>query len=273
MKRFENMNNLHVSYNDSKYRTYVKNFFKTKFNIELIDTPDAFFLMPDGSYQTFINGKYNFDLIPSKPMKDLTFVEVETVRVKNGLFNPVIQNFNVLASKYWKYCQCKSRPGKIVYVEINNELNPTGKLAIIDSKDILTYCDITNYFVIPSNVNSSGRIAVYSIPKNRIIDFYDLNENEHINIDLSKISPIITVNKDTRLKYWNKFQNYSIDYLTLSKYNILRFQKYDTKFPYNEIKGSYEVNVNDIKHHVFKLNPTTNYVLISHNNIKKVSII
>ena len=123
MKRFENMNNLHVSYNDSKYRTYVKNFFKTKFNIELIDTPDALFLMPDGSYQTFINGKYNFDLIPSKPMKDLTFVEVETVRLKNGLFNPVIQNFNVLASKYWKYCQCKSRPGKIVYVVLKNSRN------------------------------------------------------------------------------------------------------------------------------------------------------
>ena len=263
-----------VSYDDSIYRLFVKTFFKDKFNIELIDTPDAYFTMPDGTNQMFIEGKYNFDLIPSTYMLGLTFVEVETVRLKNGLFNPVIQNFNVLASKYWKYCQCKSRSGKIVYVEIDNELKPTGRLAIIDSKDILMYCDINNYFVVSSKVNYTGKIAVYSIPKANIIDFYDLNETtQNNNIDLNKISPIITVNKDTRMKYWDKFQNYSIDISYLTNYNILRFQKYDTKFPYNEVKGCYEVNVNDIKNHVFKLNPSANYVLISHNNIKKVNII
>ena len=262
-----------VDYNDSIYRSYVKDFFKKQFNISLIDTPNAYFNMPNGTKLLFIDGKYNFDLIPSKPMQDLTFVEVETVRLKNGLFNPVIQNFNVLASKYWKYCQCKSKSGKIVYVEIDNELKPTGRLAIIDSKDILMYCDINDYFVLESKVNYTGKIAVYSIPKMQIIDFYDLNENKLVNTELSKISPIITVNKETRIKYWNKFQNYSIDISTLSNYNILRFQKYDIKFPYNEVKGCYEVNVNDIKNHVFKLNQSTNYVLISHNNIKKVNII
>ena len=92
------------------------------------------------------------------------------------------------------------------------------------------------------------------------------------DIQLNKISPIITVNKDTRMKYWDKFQNYSIDISYLTNYNILRFQKYDTKFPFNEIKSSYEVNTSDLKNHVFKLNPSTNYVLISHNNIKKISM-
>jgi len=266
------MEKLVVNYDDSIYRSYVKEFFKNKFNIELIDTPNSFFAMPDGTRKTFIEGKYNFDLIPSTPMQDLTFVEVETVRLKNGLFNPIVKKFNVLASKYWKYCQCKSRSGKIVYVEIDNDLKPTGKLAVIDSKDILMYCDINDYFVLESKVNYTGKIAVYSIPKANIIDFYDLNENKLVNAELNKISPIITVNKDTRMKYWNKFQNYSIDISTLSNYNILRFQKYDSKFPYNKVKGYYEVNVNDIKNHVFNLNPYTNYVLISHNNIKKVNM-
>lgn len=261
-----------VSYDDSIYRSYVKEFFKNKFNIDLIDTPDSFFLMPDGTRQIFIEGKYNFDLIPSNKTQDLTFVEVETVRLKNGLFNPIVKKFNVLASKYWKYCQCKSRSGKIVYVEIDNELKPTGRLAVIDSKDILTYCDINDYFVLESKVNYTGKIAVYSIPKVNIIDFYDLNENKSINIDLSKISPVIIVNKDTRMKYWNKFQNYSIDISYLSKYNVLRFQKYDSKFPYNEVKGNYEVNTSDIKNHIFKFNPSINYVLVSYNNIKKVSM-
>ena len=259
-----------VSYDDSIYRSFVKTFFKDKFNIELIDTPNAYFTMPNGTNQVFIEGKYNFDLIPSTHMQDLTFVEVETVRLKNGLFNPTIKKFNVLASKYWKYCQCKSRPGKIVYVEIDNMLQPTGRLAIIDSINILNNCDINDYFVLFSNVNYTGKIAVYSILKNGIIDFYNLNENVQ-NTDLNNVSPIITVNTDTRTKYWNKFQNYSIDISYLTKYNILRFQKYDTKFPYNEINGYYEVNVIDIKNHVFKLNSSTNYVLISHNNIKKVS--
>ena len=254
-----------ITYNDTIYRNIVKDFFKNQFDIELIDTPDSYFKTQDN--RLFIPGKYNFDLIPNEIIKSLTFVEVETVRKDNNIFNPKLKTFNVLVSKYWKYCTCASSSGLFVYVQIDDDANPTGEIAIISSADILTKCNIENYVILPSKVNFRGKVAVYEILKKGIvINFYNVNET---NKSEKKISKLIKVNEETRKKYWNKFQNYAISDTDLNKNNILKFQGYSDTFPFNEINCEYHLNVNIARKYVFKLTNCESYYLITYENIKK----
>ena len=260
------MNN-NVNYNDIIYRNFVKEIFYNQFDIELIDTPDSYFKISESNEERpFIEGKYNFDLIPKNPISSFVFVEVETAREKYSVFDNESKTFNILVSKYWKYCTCSSKPGMIVYVQINDDLNPTGKFALINSADILAKCDITKYHVKSSDVNFRGKVALYEVPKKGIVQYFDVNEFVEKK---RKTSKLIKVNEKTRNLYWNKYQNYAIDDNDLNKYDVLRFQGYSNKSPFEEEKFEYYIDANKLRPYLFKLSNTDGYYLISNKNIEK----
>lgn len=255
-----------VTYNDTIYRNIVKDIFKNKFDIELIDTPDSYFKTSDN--RLFIPGKFNFDLIPNELVRSLTFVEVETVKKDNNIFNPKSKTFNVLASKYWKYCTCASQGGMFAYVQIDEDANPTGNIALIHSVDILTKCNIKNYLVLPSKVNFRRKVAVYEVPKKGIITFFNIND---LDKSKTKISRLIKVNEETRIRYWDKFKNYAISNSDLNENDVLRFQGYSEISPFNEENFEYHLDTKIAKKFVFKLVGTEDFYLMTYEIVKNFS--
>lgn len=121
--------NSEYTFDDSVSRNFVKQFFKSEFNIDLFDHPGLFVLDNNGNYVKVTDGKYCEDLIGYSADGKLIFVEVE----RSAYFNKLPEVINILTSKYYKYFMDgeKNNIHYMCFIDIQHK-----KLCLIKGTDI-----------------------------------------------------------------------------------------------------------------------------------------
>jgi hypothetical protein len=129
-------NDKNKTYDDSKSRNFVKEIFKKKYNLNLVDHPDLY----DKEGRLIHKGQYLIDLISYDFMPDkILFVEVERYFTDDIFEEDNTNDVNILASKYHRYIGVENPREKYVICYVNST---NTKCALIFGTDIKNAIDI-----------------------------------------------------------------------------------------------------------------------------------